>query len=111
MNTKQIQDLLLLQIDNTWKRTNAHGVNLEKSLVPPQRITIFEQTVSNGKVIEKPVDVWLLLKEEPSHDIGYRIVAKPDGNMFGLVHEDLNAEPKWFFCGWYKDFMTAFKEM
>ncbi len=111
MNTRQIQDLLLLHVGNGWSATNAHGVNLEKSLVPPRSITIFEQTISNGKIKEKPVDVWLLLKEEPSYDTGYRIVAKLDGSMFGLVHEDLNSEPKWFFCGWYRDFMSAFKEM
>lgn len=111
MNAKEVGYLVRSQIGDAWDATNAHGVELREALVSPAPITVIEQLVRNGQIHDRLVDVRLVLVENPNSACGYRIVAKPDGSMFGLASEGFPSDSHLVLCGWYGDFLTTFHGM
>ena len=111
MDANQIWGLVASQIGDAWDTTNAHGVELRKALVAPERISVIERVVREGKTHDRLADVWLVLVEDPHSGAGYRIVAAEDGSTFGLASEGFPSDKYLVLCGWYGDFMTAFRGM
>jgi hypothetical protein len=111
MDTRQIRNLVEFQIGDEWSTTNHHGVDLRKSLVKPQKVTVIERFVRDGIVSDQLVEVWLVLIEEHDKRTGYRIVCKDDEPIFGLASEGFPHDKHSVMCGWYGDFMTAFLAM
>jgi hypothetical protein len=111
MDAKYVRNLVERQIDGAWDTTNHHGVDLRKALVSPQRITVIERLVRRGATRDRLVEVWLVLVEAPASGTGYRIVVALDGRMFGLASEGFPSDEHLVLCGWYGDFMTAFRGM
>lgn len=111
MNAQEILELVRSQIGDAWDTTNAHSVDLRKSLVSPTPITVIDRTVRDGKIDDRLEEAWLVLIEKPQTMSGYRIVAKPDGTMFGLASEGLPSDRHPVLCGWYGDFWDTFRGM
>ena len=111
MDAKYVRNLVERQIDGAWDTTNLHGVDLRKALVPPQRIAVIERIVRGGVTEAQLIEVWLVLVEGPTLGNGYRIVAALDGSKFGLASEGFPSEEHLVLCGWYGDFMAAFRGM
>ena len=111
MNAQEVSKLVQDQIGDDWGTTNYHGVNLRRSLVTPERISIIERSIRNGKVQDRLVDAWLVLVEKPDAESGYRIVLNDAGTMFGLASEGFPNDEHFVLCGWYGDFMSTFQRM
>jgi hypothetical protein len=111
MDGNQIWRLVASHIGDAWDTTNAHGIDLRKALVAPERITVIERVVHEGKTHDRLADVWLVLVEDPDSGAGYRIVAAEDGSTFGLATEGFSSDKHLVLCGWYGDFTTAFRGM
>jgi hypothetical protein len=111
MNALCIQNVVHSQIGNAWDETNGHGVDLRQSMVTPTLISIIERQVRNGRIEDKIIKAWLVLIEEPKTQVGYRIVASSEGETFGLASEGFPGDKHLVLCGWYGDFMTAFRGM
>ena len=69
MTADEIESLIRKEIGGRWSTTNAHGVNLHKCLVQPQKLSFADSPASNGHV-----DLWLVLEEDPVTKGGYQIV-------------------------------------
>jgi hypothetical protein len=88
---------------------NDHGITLKQALVPPQRITVLERTVRNGKTNDLDVQVWLIGREEPNG--GYRIIMREDGSQFGRASDGFPSDRYPILCGWYGTLLSAFLAM
>jgi hypothetical protein len=111
MNAEEVEKLVRSQIGEAWDVTNAHGVDLRETLVAPSPITVVERSIRNGRPHDCLVDAWLVLIEDPKAGTEYRIVATPDGTMFGLASEGFPSDSHLVLCGWYGDFLTTFRGM
>ena len=111
MNADEIRDLVWSQLSSAWDTSNAHGVNLQQALVPPEPITVIERTVRDGRMVDRLVDVWLVLVEDAKSGTGYRVVAAKDGSLFGLATKGFPGDKHLVLCGWYGDFVTTLQDM
>jgi hypothetical protein len=111
MHPLDVRKLVENEIGDDWTVTNDHHVDLRRALVPPRRITVIERSVRNGKLRDRPLDVWLVLVERPETLEGYRIVMKEDESVFGLATGGFPKDEHLVLCGWYGDFMTTFRGM
>lgn len=111
MDSCDVRKLVENEIGDDWTVTNDHHVDLRCALVPPQKITVIERSVRNGKVRDRSLAVWLVLVERSETVEGYRIVMKEDESVFGLASEGFPDDEHLVLCGWYGDFMTTFRGM
>jgi hypothetical protein len=111
MNAQSVRKLVESQIGDSWSTTNHHGVDLRTAVVTPQKITVIERTVRNGKLRDHLVNVWLVLIENPELETGYRIVLRDTDKMFGLASEGFPGDERLVLCGWYGDFISTFEGM
>jgi len=111
MNALQVRELVDLQIGDKWTSTNHHRADLRSALVAPEKITVIERRVRNGKTRDRLLVVWLVLVEMTDAGSGYRIVCKEDEPVFGLASEGFPNDEHLVLCGWYGDFMSTFQGM
>jgi hypothetical protein len=111
MNAQDVRKLVEEQIGDNWATTNDHGLDLRQSLVSPERITVIERLVRKGEVRDRLLEVWLVLSEMPGGGDGYRIVFREEEPTFGLATPGFANDEHLVLCGWYSDFMTAFRGM
>jgi hypothetical protein len=111
MKSEDIRKIVEAQIGTAWDTTNLHGVDLRKSLVKPERIQLIARNVKDGELEDKPMEVWIVLIEDPETQTGYRIVANDDGSEFGLASEGFKEDKHPVFIGWYGDFLTTYEAM
>jgi hypothetical protein len=105
MTTEELRGFVRAQADGSLSARN-HGVNLEQALVPPQRISIIERSVRQGRVTDKTLSVWLVGKE-PSEE-GYMIVMREEDRMFGLASQGFPTDKHPILTGWYGTLVSAF---
>ena len=103
MTSAEITNLLDAQIGDQWHRTNLHGVDLRKCIVPPERKSVLDAAG------EKSCEAWLVLLEHPDKKLGYAVVYDETSGDFGLAQFAEGYEPCLF--GLYGDFFKALEAM
>jgi hypothetical protein len=111
MTASDVQSLVLAEIGDDWSRTNAHGVDLQSSIVEPRRIQVIWRTVRDGQVTQETREVWLVLEERPVSGDGYKIVFDESRKTFGLASSGFASDPHPCLDGYYGDFWTTFEGM
>ena len=112
MNGQQVRELVENAIGDDWTETNLHHVDLRQALVQPRRVKLIERSVEKGRLRDRVVEAWLVLEEKRADALdGYRIVMKENEPVFGLASQGFPEDEHLVLCGWYGDFMTAFRCM
>jgi hypothetical protein len=111
MQASEIDRIVSSQIGDAWETGNLHGVNLRKAMAPATRAKVIERIVVDGQTRDRLIDVWVVLVEDLERHAGYRIVASSDGGLFGLATKGFPEDEHPVLCGWYGDFLTAFRAM
>lgn len=104
MQADDIKRAILDQIGEQWDRTNLHAVNLRRCLVDPPRL----RTYLDGFHANTPIELWLVLEEDPVTHVGYEIVFDEEKG-FGLAATQRHETP--VLVGWYDTFLDAFEGM
>jgi len=100
MTAAEVQYLVHAQIGGEWERSNLHNVNLRQCLVEPPQLMTFLDAFD-----EKPVKAWLVLHEDPKHQLGYAVVYDEGSGDFGLAQFAKGYEP--CLIGTYGDFFKT----
>ena len=88
-----------------------HGIELDRALVPPQKIAAIDRLVVRGRIHDKNVEVWLVLHEKPDDPQSYRIVYSEERDCFGLATPGLATDTCLVVFGWYGDFANTLESM
>lgn len=89
-----------------WSFTNAHGVDLKKCLIEPQKISCHSTFSKLGDV--QSLLLWNVLEEMPNQRQGYLIVFDDVKQKFGLAFWGDDAP---IFLGYYGGFITTLEAM
>ncbi len=104
MTPQEVRDRVDEEIGENWAASNAHGVELSRCLVTPQKGT-YRDSFREGETIE----LWLVLEEDPIARKGYKIVYDESQDRFGLAMRDDRGNN--VFLGYYGDFLTTLEAM
>ena len=99
----EVSSLIHREIGNRWDRTNAHGVDLGRCLVLPEKRTY---VLDGGESDE----FWLVLEEDPVGHSGYQIVFDEELGLFGLAMANLDGHPD-LVIGLYGTFLQTLEAM
>ena len=72
---------------------------------------MIDRRVTDGRIEEEVIEVWLVLEEKPISRDGYQIIFNEKSGKFGLASPDFSPDSYPCLCGWYGDFMTTMKSM
>jgi hypothetical protein len=105
MSPAEVKRKVLDEIGDDFTRSNPHGVDLEKSLLPTPMRKSFQNSFFDPKLQESDVnprkeEFWLILEEQPVTKNGYEIVYAEARNQFGLAVGGI-------FIAFYGSFMEA----
>ena len=89
--------------------TNSHRLILGESLITPQEIVILNRSVTEGKLQDEKLDVWLV-GGEPETD-GYKLILRADGRSFELASTGFPSDEHLILTGWYGTLAAAFLAM
>lgn len=103
MTEMEIHDMVTAAIGDQWDRSNLHGVDLRRCLVPPEQVA----AVNAGDETDTPV--WLVLLEAPDTRLGYAIAYHEESKQFGLVQ--LTKEYAPCLIGLYGGFFNTLEAM
>ena len=103
MTPEEVSSQVQTQIGADWDRTNAHGVDLRRCLVKPQKLTLI------SAIDDKPAEAWVVLRENPHGGDGYAVVFDEISGEFGLAQFAEGYEP--CLLGWYGNFFEALDAM
>ena len=103
MTEIEIQKMVAATIGDQWDRSNLHGVDLRRCLVPPKQVT----AINAGDETETPV--WLVLLEAPDTRLGYAVAYHEESKQFGLVQ--LTKEYAPCLIGLYGGFFNTLEAM
>ena len=82
---------------------NSHGVDLATCRVTPTRISCANRFDGN-----RPIELWLVLRETPDSAGGYLVVFDEERGMFGLA---IDGAPMPVFLGLYGSFTKTLAGM
>lgn len=82
---------------------NSHNVDLAACRVTPSRMTCANSVDGN-----RPIQLWLVLREKPGSKSGYLVVFDGDRGMFGLA---IDGAPLPVLLGWYGSFTETLAGM
>ena len=99
MTAAELSALLESEIDGNWSLSNAHGVDLRRCLVEPQK-RMYRDSMDGASRLQ----LWLVLEEDPASHSGYEIVFDDQSMTFGLATGDL-------FLGLYGTFLETLENM
>ena len=103
MNPAEIIGIIEREVAGDWSRSNAHGVDLKKCLIPPVK-RMYEDSFKTGEMIE----LWLVLEEIPADRSGYKIVFDEQTRRFGLATAGTERD---VFLGYYGSFLNTLEGM
>jgi len=104
MTPQEVRSRVEEEIGENWALSNAHGIELSRCLVTPQKGR-YRDSFHEGQTIE----LWLVLEEDPVARKGYKIVYDEDADKFGLaVADDRSAG---VFLGLYGSFLETLSGM
>jgi hypothetical protein len=109
MTVDEVKERVQLQAGIDLELTNDHWITLKQALVPPQKITVIERTVRNGKLKDREMHAWLVGQEDSSD--GYKVIMREDGLQFGLASKGFPADKFLILIGWYGNLVSAFLAM
>ena len=104
ISRNEVSAIIAHEIGDDWSHTNAHGVDLLKCLVTPER----KRYIGPIKD-DETFDLWLVLEEDPETRNGYKIVFDETKKMFGLALVD--DRDRHVFIGYYGTFMETLDAM
>jgi len=104
MEASEVSEIIEREVNSNWSLSNAHGVDLKRCLVLPNKKT-YEDSFRQGETIE----LWLVLEEIPEDRSGYKIVYDEKSAMFGLAVNSAHADD--VFIGFYGTFLETLKGM
>jgi hypothetical protein len=104
MTPEEVAIRVKRDIGENWEISNAHGVDLRRCLVTPEKRR-YEDISPAGETVE----LWLVLEEDPILRNGYKIVYGESRDEFGLAMRDDKDND--IFLGYYGDFLTTFDAM
>lgn len=109
MTAEAVRELVEREIAGDWSRTNAHGCDLRRCLIPPELRE--HDDCGGGRPLVEPYPVirlWLVLEETPGDRDGYKIVFGEEAGMFGLA---VSGSPRDVFIGYYGSFLDTYRGM
>jgi hypothetical protein len=104
ITSEEVSKTIADEIGDDWKRTNLHACDLRTCLVTPERRIYLDSFHDN-----KPLEMWLVLEEDPATHAGYRIVFDETTRQFGLAIEGKDGRDVWL--GHYGTFIQTFDGM
>jgi hypothetical protein len=104
MEAGEVSKIVESEINGNWSLSNAHGVDLKRCLVKPQK-QVYEDSFNPNETIE----LWLVLEEIPEDKSGYKIVFDEKTGMFGLASEGFHELD--VFIGFYGSFLNTLEGM
>lgn len=104
MTADQVRQRVLAEIGDQWEKSNAHGVDLRKCLVDPEK-----HKFRNGCDENVFLDLWLVLEEDPGNKSGYKIVYDEEDDNYGLAMSDVRHGLT--YIGTYGTFMETLQSM
>ena len=104
MTADEIEDLIRKEIGDLWNISNAHGVDLKKCLVKPEKHTFTDSLTQHTQL-----ELWLVLEELPDTRGGYQIVFDERTQMFGLATTDVKTGR--IYLGPYGSFLETLEGM
>ena len=104
MTSEEVANIVKTEIGINWDISNAHGVDLRKCLVQPEKKNY--KTGTNGEMRE----LWLVLEEDPIDRLGYKIVFDEKRRKFGLATTTGGSDID-FFLGIYGNFLATLEAM
>jgi hypothetical protein len=100
MTSQEVRKRIEDEIGEDWAASNAHGVDLRRCLVTPQKV-IYQDSGHEGQAIE----LRLVLEEDRAGRRGYEIVYDENTEEFGLaLHDDKGTG---VFLGYYGTFLDT----
>jgi hypothetical protein len=107
MTAEQLVKIIEAEIAGDWDRTNDHGCDLRRCLVPPRILEYYG--CNRPSEPYRILRMWLVLEEIPGTKDGYQVVYGEEAGMFGLASaEGVNGAT---FFGYYGTFLQAFHGM
>jgi hypothetical protein len=109
MNSETVREWIEREVAGDWTRTNLHGCDLRRCLVPPELREYDDLGGGRPQVEPYPVvRLWLVLEETPEDRDGYKIVFGEEAGMFGLA---VPGAPRDRFIGYYGSFLETYRGM
>jgi hypothetical protein len=106
MTSAEVRAIVEAEIGGNWSQSNAHGVDLQRSLVQPRKVACRNTFPKlNGG---KPLQLWIVLEESPGERDGYLIVLDDRQGIFGLAIWDGDVP---VFIGSYGSFLDTLQGM
>ncbi len=110
MTPEALSKIIEAEISGDWTLSNAHDVDLEKCLIPPER-RVFADSMGEDADM---VTLWVVLQEDPEHNSGYMIVYGEAEKMFGLATiliDESGGGKTPTFLGYYGSFLETLDGM
>lgn len=104
MDAPEISKLIQQEIDGASFISNAHGVDLRRCLVTPQKV-VYEDGSGSGTI-----ELWVVLEEVPEDQSGYKIVFDERTGSFGLAIKSSPGRPG-VLVGLYGSFLETLEAM
>ena len=106
---EEIRTKIAQEIERGWDekdpRSNPHGVELSRCLLAvPERRTFLDSFDENS-----PIELWLVLEEQPDDQSGYEIVYNEDRDIFGLAIK--GSRDSAVLIGYYGSFLETLAGM
>lgn len=105
MISEEITRIIYEEIGDDWQYSNAHGIDLRKCLVTPQKRRFLTNLDSGSEE-----EFWLVLEEFPANGSGYKIIFDEESKMFGLATA-MKESKRDFFLGIYGSFLETLEGM
>ncbi len=106
MTAQEVRAIVQAEIGSDWSRSNSHGVDLRSCLVQPRKVVCQNTFPQLNK--GKPLELWIVLEEEPGSKECYFIVFDERKYSFGLAY---GSPDKPAFNGYYGTFLAALAGM
>ena len=103
MTGADVTRLIEAEVAGDWDRENLHGCTVRRCLIEPERRTVLNPPDGD------PVDVWIVLEEEPETRDGYKVIYDDVNESFGLAYPDRKGVST--LVGLYGSFLTAYDGM
>ncbi len=104
MTPEEVSARVKHEIGENWQMSNAHGVDLRRCLVTPEKRQ-YEDISPGGETAE----LWLVLEEDPILRKGYKIVYGESRDEYGLAMRDDKGND--IFLGYYGGFLATLEAM
>jgi hypothetical protein len=108
MTPEEVKAIVNEHVQRRWDTndpiSNPHGVNLDECLLHQPERRIYLDSFNK----DQPIELWLVLEEDPERHAGYEVVFDENRNEFGLAAAGWECP---VFIGYYGSFLDTLAGM